>query len=554
MPSARQELPGQLAARAGRALSRLDVLALFPLAALSGLWLDLADLVTLTAFVLPGLLALRAIGQAAPGAQVVPVALMGDAPPSRDRGAVPGRAALLSALGRAAAVPGHDSACILLHLDGWDRLLDRIGSDAAERVAHRCAERLATALRGDDLVARLGDARFGIVLHPARGTLPATREAITTRLRATLAEPIALDGITLRLTACGGQSGLWRDHSDVAAASFAAAEAALTEARRSGPNTQRAYAPGLLQRHAARARLAAGLADALSAGQVEPWFQPQFAAQGGALSGLAALALWPQSDRGPLSLADLSLEDRAQMMQDPGGLHGLANVLLAPALDTLRALDAAGLALPCVSVAAGMTDLRSPAFADRVLQELQRTGLAPARLMLTLPEPVAAPERHAGIEATLDALGRAGVGLEITGGDLGPVRLAALRRLGVGRLRIAGRSTRCIDNDTDRQAEVSALVSMARTLGLPTLAEGVETQAARDLLAGIGCDHVQGSAPGAAMSRGDMMAWAARRAAAPARPLRPARRPGHGPRPQAGPPIPWRTAPPAALPRAENAP
>lgn len=554
MPSARQGLPGQLAARTGRALSRLDVLALFPLAAMSGLWLDLADLVTLTAFVLPGLLALRAIGQAAPGAQLAPAAQTGDAPPYGDPGTMPGRAAVLTALDRAAAVPGHDSACILLHLDGWDRLLDRIGSDAAERVARRCAERLATALRGGDLVARLGDARFGIVLHPARGTLPATREAITTRLRATLAEPLALDGITLHLTACAGQSGLWRDHSEIAAASLAAAEAALTEARRSGPNTQRAYAPGLVQRHAAGARLAAGLADALAAGQVAPWFQPQVAAQGGTLSGLAAMALWPQSDRGPLSLADLTLEERARMMDDPGGLHGLANALLAPALDTLRALDAAGLALPSVSVAACMTELRSPAFADRVLQELQRTGLAPARLTLTLPDPLAAPGRDAGIETTLAALGRAGVGLELAGGDLGPARLAALRRLGVGRLRIGGGLTRHIVSDTDRKAEVSALVAMARTLGLETVAEGVETRAARDLLAGIGCDHVQGSAAGAAMSRGDTMAWAARRAAAPARPPRPTHRPGQPPRPQAGPPIPWRTTPPAALPRAENAP
>jgi diguanylate cyclase (GGDEF)-like protein len=502
MAQARSNLIGRLGAGAGHVLGRLDMLALFPLIAVVGVALDLASLVMISAFALPGLLALRAIGLTTSGARGADA---GYGPLTRHRDGLPGREVLLAALDRVASVPGHDSACILLQIDGWDRLTDLWGAEAAEEMVTRCGDRLATALRHDDTVARLGDARFGVVLHPVKAARLGTREAITGRLCAIMSEAVAIHGTAVRLTACAGHSNLRRDGGEVAEATLTAAEAALAEAHRNGPNTHRAYAPGLLHQRRARADLASEVEDALSDGQIVAWFQPQVRTETGVISGFEALARWHHPDRGVLSPAEF-----LPAVDDAGKMDALGRHMLFHALSALKSWDAAGLRVPTVSVNFSAVELRNPALADHVKWEVDRFDLRPARLTVEILETVAASGEDDGIIATISALRSHGIGLDLDDFGIGQASLAAIRRFGVNRIKIDRSFILGLEEDPEQQAMVSAILSMAGHLGVETLAEGVETYAVRARLARMGCGHVQGYLLARPMPVEQTVSWATR--------------------------------------------
>jgi len=502
MAEGRSNLVTRMAMGAGRLLSRIEMLALFPLVALTAIWLGLGDVVTVTAFALPALLALRTLGGAFGGAQM---AGSGDGHRPRQRGGLVGRDCLLAMLEKVAQMPGQDSACIMIQIDDWDRLSGRWGSEAAEDVIIRCGDRICTALRQDDLVARLGDARFGVVLHPVASLRLGTRDAITARLRGVLGEPVSIGGAVIRLTASAGHTGLMREAGDVACATLEAAETALTEAQRNGPNAVRAYAPGLLQQRSAETDLVTAVAGALEGGEIRPWFQPQVCTDSGVISGFEALARWHHPDRGVLAPADfLAAVDEA------GRMDVLGQTILFHALDAVRLWDRAGLRVPSVAVNFSAGELRNPALADHVKWDIDRFDLRPGRLTVEILETVAANSADDAVIATIAALRAHGVNLDLDDFGIGQASLSAIRRFGVSRIKIDRSFILDLDHDPEQQAMVAAILSMARHLGVETLAEGVETAEIMAMLAQMGCDHVQGYHIARPMPLDETIAWATR--------------------------------------------
>lgn len=510
MALGRSNLVGRRSVALGRLLSRIEVLALFPLVALTAVWLGLGDVVTVTAFALPGLLALRALGLALGGAHMAGI---GDGALPRHRGGLVGRDALLAMLDRVAQLPAQDSACIVIQIDDWDRLTARWGADAAEDMIQRCSDRICTALRQDDLVARLGDARFGVVLHPVASLRLSTRDAITARLRAALGEPVSVGGAVIRLTASAGHAGLMRDAGDVACATFEAAEIALAEAQRNGPNAVRAFAPGLLQQRTAQTDLVAAVAGALEGGEIRPWFQPQVCTDSGVISGFEALARWHHPERGVLFPSDfLGAVDEA------GRMDALGQTILFHALDAMRLWDRAGLRVPSVSVNFSAGELRNPALAEHVKWDIDRFDLRPGRLTVEILETVAANSADDAVIATIAGLRAHGVNLDLDDFGIGQASLSAIRRFGVSRIKIDRSFILDLDADPEQQAMVAAILSMARHLGVETLAEGVETAEVLAMLAQMGCDHVQGYHIARPMPLDETIAWATRHNATLARP------------------------------------
>lgn len=492
------------------ALARIDVLAVFPLLAVTALWLGLDDLVLVTAFALPAILAMRALASA-----------FGDTGPSPGRGTQTGRDALLAALDSAGQGRDHHSACVLLRIDDWDRLTDRYGLETAAAIADRCGDRIRTTLRPGDVVAQLGDARFGIVLCPSRSLRLGTREGIVNRLCAALSEPVTVDGASLRLTVSAGHAALIRDAGDVAGATLQAAGAALAEAHRNGPGAVRAFAPMLLRQRHDRAGLAADVDAALANGEIRPWFQPQIHATSRVISGFEALARWHHPDRGILTPADF-----LPAIDDAGRLDALGRVMLRQTLDALRQWDLAGLRVPSVAINLSGAELRNPALADHIKWEVDRFDVAPARLTLEIPETLATRGDDDSVIATLAALGRHGFTLDLDDFGIGQASLPAIRRFGVARIKIDRSFILGLDRDPEQQTMVTAILSMARHLRVQTLAEGVEDAGVLSLLAQMGCDHAQGFHIAAAMPMDETVAWATRHNDSLARPPMIGRRAG----------------------------
>lgn len=498
------------------ALARVEVLALFPLLTLIAIWFDLADVVFLGAVALPALLALQAFG--AP-ARAIGLA----APPGQDAlaGVVPGPDALLAMLERIGGQPHRDTACILIQIDDWDGFTDRWGRDAAEDIAERCLERLTTTLRQGDMVARLADARFGIVLQAMPSARLAARDTIVGRLRASLGEPLAIGGCATRLGCCIGHSNLRRDADDPAAATLAAAEAALGEALRTGPGAIRAFAPALIRLRTSRTILAQEVEGALAAGEIRAWFQPQIRTATNALSGFEALARWHHPDRGVLTPPDF-----LQAVEDAGRMDDLGHAILFQSLTALQAWDRAGVAVPSVSVNFSAGELRNPALVERIQWELDRFDLRPDRLVVEILETVAAQSDDDAVTATLTALGAHGIGLDLDDFGVGQASLSAIRRFGINRIKIDRSFIQGLDQDPERQSMVRAILAMAGHLGVETLAEGVETRAVQALLTELGCTHLQGYHLARPMPFDDTVPWAARNGAMEDRSTGPTRRAG----------------------------
>lgn len=496
MPGAGNRILAHFAGAIDQALARVWVVALFPIVGLASVWFGWWPGLAATSVAFPGLMALRLIVARRKAVMASHEAIAPtDRRTERDR--------LIGALQEIGLQGDQDSACILIQIDDWDGLMGRWGHDAAEDVAERAMERMAAALRRDDMVVRLGDARFGVVLHPQRAVRLGTRIAICDRLRACVAEPIVMGGLTLRLTASGGHAGLRHDGSGGAEATALAAEAALADALHNGPDAVRAYAPALGLRRRQRSDLAAEVETALSADEFRAWFQPHIATESGVISGFEVLARWQHPERGLLLPADF-----LPAVQDAGRMDQLGQRVLQQAIAALRRWDQEGLRVPSISVNLSTAELRNPALADHIAWEIDKQGLRPGRLSLDIPEAVASQPEDDTIASNIAALRAHGVGVDLSDFGVSQAALGAIRRFGVTRIKIHPSIISDLDTDPDQHSMIAAILSMARHLGLETLAVGVETAEVQAALSRLGCDHLQGRLIAQAMPLDRTVAWA----------------------------------------------
>jgi diguanylate cyclase len=486
------------------ALARIEVLALFPILVLIAQATGGPEAVVAAAMVLPSLLALAHLGERRGWAEAgLPGA------PAR-----PGRETVIAMLARIEAMGDMDTACFVIAIDDWPAIRKRWGRDTAEGLWQGCADRLRGALRGDDLLAELGEGRFAVVLHPIPTARLAIRSGIADRLRAALSEPFAIDGTDVRLTASAGHATLQPEGPDAAAATLAGAETALEEALLAGPNSVRAFVSGRTATRRLGSPLTEEVADALSSGAILPWFQPQVDAQTGAVVGFEALARWQHPRLGLLGPGRF-----LDAVAEAGQIEALGTAIRSGAIAALRQFDRAGADGVTVSVNASAPELRNPSYAEQVAWDLDRHDVAPGRLIVEVLETVAADASDDTVVATLAALRSQGVGIDLDDFGVGQASLPSIRRFGVQRIKIDRSFVIGVDADPGQQALVGAIVSMAREMGITTLAEGVETGPEREMLARLGCGWLQGFAIGKPMPLAETLDWLA--AQTPGRPAAP---------------------------------
>lgn len=474
------------------ALSQVEVLALFPLIALSATWFGFDNLALVTAV---GLSALLAIGGL--------TARAGDIVPSPKHQATNGRGALVAMLDRVAGLAGRDTACILLQVDDWSVLQDRWGHDTCEDLAARIEERLQSALRNGDLLTRLGDSRFGIVLSPLSSARLGLRDTIAARLAEAVAEPLPMRGTALRLSASIGHSAMIQHGVDPADATFKAAEAALAEAALNGPSAVRAYAPGMGSARALQSSLSEEVEAAIHHGAIAAWFQPQIHARTGALSGMETLARWQHPKHGLLGPKEFF-----PAVEASGHMPLLGQTILHQALKALQDWDAMKAHIPMISINFSAGELRDSSLAATLASEAARYGLAPDRIVVEIPEVVAAQMEEDAIVATLHAIRDAGHRLDLEGFGLGAASLQMMQRFGVTRVKIDHSFVLDVDVDHGKRQTVSAIIAMANAMGIETLATGVETSNEQEAMAGLGCDYLQGFGVAHPMGLDNVADWA----------------------------------------------
>jgi len=406
---------------------------------------------------------------------------------------LPNRSAILDQLAaslQAARAGGWRLAVMFVDLDHFKELNDSLGHEAGDGMLCEVARRLKTALKGHSVAARLGGDEF-LVLLPT--VLPADDPvALADQLLASLGQPLQLSGQEIRPSASVGVS-LFPDDGVDATTLLRLADLALYRAKQGGRNAVHFYEAGMDADAQRRPRLRQELEQALARGELCLHYQPQVELATGRIVGMGALVRWVHPEEGLVQA-----ERFIPLAEETGLIHPIGQWVLRTAVTQLQAWREHGLEHLRLSVKVSPRQLEQPGIDHLVGELIDSTGLPPRMLQLQLAEPALA----SGSPKIFDALGalrRVGVGLALDRFGTGASSLADLPRVMPDAVRVDRTLVARLPEAADGRALVTAIVALARPLGLKVLADGVETAEQQDFLKGIGVDEIQGHIAGAPM-------------------------------------------------------
>ena len=379
--------------------------------------------------------------------------------------------------------PGGLGALMLLDLDRFKEVNDRLGHAAGDALLRAVGERLTSVLRDTDTVARLGGDEFAMVLRDLRG--PAAAAEVAAKLLLVLSRPIELEGQVLQPRCSIGISLFPRDGHDVARL-LKNADLALYQAKASGRGRFRFFEPVLLEALERRRAIGEALQADIAGQAFEVELQPQIHLSSGWHAGFEALVRWRRDGElvPPGEFIDIA--------EEVGVIEALGSLVLRRALEALRHCDDLGLDPGHVAINVAAAQLRTSAFANEVTALLAELDLESHRLEVEVTENVLLDRDAEAIARSLCELHRLGVTITLDDFGTGAASLAHLKSLPVDRLKIDHSFIRGIGHEADDAVIVRTIINLAHTLGMTVVAEGVETAEEEAFLELHGCDLVQG--------------------------------------------------------------
>ncbi|WP_244522606.1 putative bifunctional diguanylate cyclase/phosphodiesterase [Geodermatophilus africanus] len=413
---------------------------------------------------------------------------------------LPNRARLLQLVGEALADGRGRAALLFLDLDGFKTVNDSLGHEVGDELLRQVGSRLVEQVRPGDAVGRLGADQFLVL---ARDCDTAEAAALAFRLQDSFSRPFQAEGISVPLSASIGVAAA-TPGADRAHQLLSDADTAVFAAKGAGRDRVHVFSPGL--REAARWRLE--VANRLRDGAVDEFvvhYQPLVRVDTGEIEGVEALLRWQHPERGLLT-PDAFLS----VAEETGQLIPITRWLLGET--TRQAAEWAEQGLPLrMSVNISARHFSAETLVRDVRVALHDSGLAPENLVLELTETSVA-EDPTRAEDQLAVLRNVGVRVAIDDFGTGWSSLAQLLALPIGTLKIdrslLAAAARLAAGGTG--PVLAAIVSLARTLGIRSVAEGVETAEHLQMVRDAGCDLAQGYLFAQPMPACDVMRWASR--------------------------------------------
>ena len=373
-------------------------------------------------------------------------------------------------------------AVMFLDLDHFKVINDTLGHSIGDQLLMEVGRRLKEAVREEDTVSRLGGDEF-ILLLPgvdANGAAKVARkliEAVALPYQYEVHELIATPSIGIALYPNDGEDmETLSKHAD----------AAMYQAKQAGRNDFRFFTPAMQHDSVRHLRLATDLRHALGRNELILNYQPQIAMQNGRVIGAEALLRWQHPELGLISPAEF-----IPIAENSGLIIAIGEWVLRTAAAQAKAWLDTGQTEFVMAVNLSAVQFRHPELLQRVTAILIETGLPAQALELELTEAVAMDDPQAAV-AVMDRLHEHGIRMSIDDFGTGYSSLSYLKRFKVYKLKIDQSFVRDIGSDPEDKAIVTAIINMASSLGMHTIAEGVETAEQLAFLRLHGCDEVQG--------------------------------------------------------------
>ncbi|GAA3512670.1 diguanylate cyclase (GGDEF)-like protein [Streptosporangium album] len=401
---------------------------------------------------------------------------------------------------------GEQVGLLLLDLDRFKEVNDTLGHPVGDRLLQIVAHRLTHSVRPGDVVARLGGDEFAVLLPSVRDAA-AARE-VAARLRVALTEPVRLEGMTFDLDASIGIA-LHPDHAPDFELLLQRADVAMYLAKE-GRTGVEIYVADKDRNSPERLNLIGDLRRAIDRSELRLHYQPKLDLASGQVRGVEALLRWRHPERGMISPGEfVPMAEQSYLMRH------LTQYVIDAALEQTAHWWHTGLHEQ-VSVNVSARDLLDSALPDRLEAGLAQYRLPPKAIQLEVTERILMTDQAYTADA-VRALASLGVPLALDDFGTGYSSLVRLQRLPVSEVKIDASFVRRIGESKDDERIVRSIVDLVRSLGLRSVAEGVESAEVATRLTRMGCDLAQGWLFAEPMSAADATVWL-RKHRAPATP------------------------------------
>ncbi|MGX4641850.1 EAL domain-containing protein [Massilia sp. SYSU DXS3249] len=378
-------------------------------------------------------------------------------------------------------------AVMFLDLDRFKNINDSLGHATGDYLLQEVSGRLCRAVRASDTVARLGGDEF-VVLIPSVQAIEEC-SAVADKIIEALATAVPFEGHHLHISPSIGICLYPDDGLDVETL-MRNADAAMYQAKAAGRNNYQFFTQRMNGAAARHFELESSLRQALANGEFEPFYQPIMDIATGRVHALEVLLRWrkPQPGGGrELVLPD----DFIPVLEENGMIVPVGEWVIRRACEQSVAWQRAGMAPVPLAINLSARQFMHKALVESIRRIVEETGIDPALVEFEITE--TALMQHG--EQTLDILGqinRMGMRLSIDDFGTGYSSLAYLKRFPVRKIKIDRTFVRELEDSSEDQAIVAAVMALANSLQLQVVAEGVETEQQLALLRGYGCQYVQG--------------------------------------------------------------
>ncbi|MBF0323375.1 MAG: EAL domain-containing protein, partial [Magnetococcales bacterium] len=378
---------------------------------------------------------------------------------------------------------GEQVVLLFFSLDSFKKVNESLGHEIGDRVLKQVAERMRSVIRKDDTLGRLSGDEFAIIFRNARQLQSAI--TIAQKVQSVLLPPILAKGHELTVTASVGLSVFPMDGSD-ATTLIRNANLALTRAKQAGKNNFMFFTSSMATQATKRLILENSLRKALENQEFVVHYQPKVDVGSGVVTGMEALIRWNQPGMGMVPPGDF-----IAIAEESGLIVPMGQWVLETACRQNKAWIDAGLGPLRVAINLSARQFQVGQLNNTIRKVLETTGLAPTDLELEITESLMMADIKESI-ITLRELSNMGLSIAVDDFGTGYSSLSYLRQFPVNTIKIDRSFVSTLTESSGDTPIVRAILSMARSLNLYSVAEGVETVEQLRILADLGCDAYQG--------------------------------------------------------------